>query len=381
MHPVVIIGTGLAGYNVAKEFRKLNTEQDLCLVTADDGSSYSKPMLSNAFAKNKTPQQLVMADATKMAADLAALIVTDSAVMHINVADKVLVLQNGEQINYDKLVLATGALPIAPPLAGNAASEVMFVNNLAEYEQFHTLVATADSIAIIGPGLIGCEFANDLITQGKQVTVIGPDAAPLGRLLPQQAGEFMQNKLTEAGIKWQLQTVVKQIDKVGKQFQLQLENGSTLQADLVLSAIGLLPNTQLAAAAGITVNRGIVVNELLQTSAENIFALGDCAEVNGHVLPFIMPIMHASRALAKTLAGESTSVSYPAMPVLVKTPACATIVSPPARGTSGEWQVEATESGVCAKYIATGNELAGFALLGDATQQKQALTKELPAVM
>lgn len=379
--PLIIIGTGLAGYNLAKEFRKLNTETPLCLITSDDGSSYSKPMLSNAFAKNKTPESLVIASAEKMASDLAAKVLTRTVVRSIDSKNKTVTLDSGESLHYSKLVMATGALPINPPLEGNAAADVYIVNSLEHYAAFYPEVASAETVAIIGPGLIGCEFANDLATQGKRVTVIGPDTAPLGRLLPQQAGEYMLARLNEQGIEFKLQTVVKQIDKQDSQYQLLLDTGETVIADIVLSAIGLIPNTELAKAAGLEVNRGIVVDRNLRTSTEDVYALGDCMEINGLVLPFIMPIMHASRALAKTLTNEVTEISFPAMPVLVKTPACPTIVSPPARGAEGEWHVEASESGVNAKFMSPANELLGFALLGDATSEKQTLTKGLPAIL
>ena len=117
-----------------------------------------------------------------------------------------------------------------------------------------------------------------------------------------------------------------------------------------LSSVGLTPRIQLAQAAGLHVNRGIVVDRLLKTNNEHVYALGDCAEVVGKILPFIMPIAHAARALAATLVGNSTPVCYPAMPVLVKTPACPTVVSPPETDKQGEWRVESDGEGVKALY-------------------------------
>ena len=128
-------------------------------------------------------------------------------------------------------------------------------------------------------------------------------------------------------------------------------------------------------------NRGIVVNRSLQTHNEDIYALGDCAEVEGRILPFVMPIMHAARGLASTLAETPTPIRYPAMPVLVKTPACPAVVSPPAAGAQGEWAVEEDENGVKALYKTAEGKLLGYALLGAATKEKNALAAELPAVM
>jgi len=124
-----------------------------------------------------------------------------------------------------------------------------------------------------------------------------------------------------------------------------------------------------------------VVNATLQTSDEDVYALGDCAEVEGRVLPFVMPIMQAARALAPTLAGKLTQVRYPAMPVVVKTPACPAVVSPPDMGAQGEWQVEEVDDGVRALFRSAEGKLLGFALLGTVTTEKNALAAQLPPVM
>ena len=191
----------------------------------------------------------------------------------------------------------------------------------------------------------------------------------------------MQRKLETTGVVFHLDTITRRVEKTGEKLQLTFANGSTLQTDILLTAVGLAPNTSLAKEAGIKVNRGIVVNRSLQTSYNNIYALGDCAEVDGRVLPFVMPIMHAARALAATLAKKPTPVQYPAMPVLVKTPACPTVVSPPNPGTKGAWQVEETSDSVKALFNDAGNNLLGYALLGTAIKEKNFLTKELPPVM
>jgi len=168
---------------------------------------------------------------------------------------------------------------------------------------------------------------------------------------------------------------------VQNKFVLELSGGKTLEADVVLSAIGLKPETSLADAAGIKTARGIVVDRLLQSSEPDIYALGDCAEVEGQVFMYVMPLMQCARALAKTLAGESTEVNYPAMPTVVKTPACPCAVAPPVAGNEGEWQIEKNEQGVKAIYIDKEGKLLGFALLGEALSEKLALTKLLPALM
>lgn len=161
-----------------------------------------------------------------------------------------------------------------------------------------------------------------------------------------------------------LDTVVVKIDKVNGGYHLHYKDGGVVQADMVLSAVGLKPHTDLATAAKIQVNRGIAVDRYLQTNIQNVYALGDCAEVAGKILPFILPISYAGRALAATIAGNPTLLRYPAMPVMVKTPACPTVISPPASEAEGAWKIEIVENGMKALYQDGFNNLLGFALLG-----------------
>ena len=377
--PVVIIGSGLAGYTVAREFRKLDAETPVVILSQDHGGFYSKPMLSNAFAQKKTAESLLMKDAAKMAAEVKVEVKSNVVVTAIDPNLKQLTV-NGELLQYSKLVLALGADTIKLPLQGDGAKAVLSVNDLDDYRQFRHAIEGKKEIVILGAGLIGCEFANDLVGAGYKVQVI--DLAPqlLGRLLPPESATFIQNKLQDEGVVFHLNTTPQKIERVGQQFSLLLSTGNTIMADVVLSAVGLKPRTTLAAAAGIKTNRGIVVNGLLQTNFADIYALGDCAEVEGRVLPFVMPIMQAARALAPILKGGNIPVHYPAMPVAVKTPACPTVVAPPEPGAQGEWTVEGGVEGVKAVFHHTNGQLLGFALMGSVVSEKSALTQQLPAL-
>jgi len=381
MSGIVIIGTGLAGYTLARELRKLDKDTPLTLVTADDGAFYSKPMLSNAFASNKDPEALISQGAEAMAGQLDARILTRRRVASIDTVARKVHLEAGDTLDYDRLVLALGAEPIRLSYEGDGADAVLSVNSREDYARFRQAIEGVERVAVIGPGLIGCEFANDLHGSGREVDVIGPDTAPLGRLVPEAAGRALQTGLEAVGIRFHLETVVERIDCLDSGYRLHLKNGETVEAGAILSAVGLRPDTRLAKAAGLKVNRGIVVDRTLASSAEAVYALGDCAEVSGMVLPYVMPIMHAARALAKTLAGEPTQVSYPAMPVVVKTPAHPVVVAPPAPGAAGEWKVESVGEGVRAVF-SQGDEVGGFVLTGaEAVKEKQALAKQVPAVL
>lgn len=380
MHPIVIIGSGLAGYNLAKELRKLDKEAPLVILSADGGQFYSKPMLSNALASNKQPEAIPLGSAEQMAAQLNATVRPRTRVSAIE-PDRHAVRISDETITYSRLILALGARQIRLPLEGDAAHAVLSVNDLDDYAAFRAAIDGGKSVALIGAGLIGCEFANDLAASGHKVDVVDIADQPLPRLLPPAGGSLLRDRLAALGVSWHFGTGVKAVDRAGAQLRVSLGNGQEIVADVVLSAVGLKPRTELARAAGLHINRGIVVDRMLATSAPDVYALGDCAEVEGLVLPFVMPIMHAARALAATLAGKPTAVAYPAMPVLVKTPACPTIISPPASGAAGQWHIEQTSDSVKSLFVDSAGRLLGFALNGAATAERAKLAPQLPAVL
>ena len=377
---IVIIGSGLAGYTLIREIRKLDKAIPITLITREPGYFYSKPMLSTALASKKEASQLITTASEGMASQLGIDILAETDVSAIDATVQMLQTSTG-QISYGKLVLALGSDQIRIPLEGNAASEVLTVNDLEDYEKFRQAIVGKKKVAILGAGLIGCEFANDLVLGGFEVDVI--DLAPqvLGRLLPEPAAKALQNKLSEAGVRWHFSTTVKTVNRNGNALEISLANGASISCDVTLSAVGLKPRIDLAKAAGIKTGVGILVNRHLETSSSNVYSLGDCAEVDGLILPYVMPIMQAARALAPTLLGQVTALSYPAMPVMIKTPALPTIVSPPAKDADGQWKTTTVEGGIEARFEATDGKLLGFALMGSATTQRATLTKELPALL
>ncbi|GIK25318.1 MAG: pyridine nucleotide-disulfide oxidoreductase [Betaproteobacteria bacterium] len=376
MSSIVIVGSGLAGWTAVRELRKLDRAVRVTLVTADSGDFYSKPMLSNALAQGKTPDQLVGTSADAMAAQQGVALLRQTRVSGIDRARRLLLTDRGE-VPYSQLVLALGADPIRLPLGGDAADAVLSVNDLSGYARFRAELDGARHVAILGAGLIGCEFANDLAAAGHAVTVLDPAAWPLASLLPEAAGRALIAPLEKLGVDWRLGNAVAKVDRAANGYRLTLGSGETLDADLVLSAVGLRPRIALAQAAGLAVNRGIVTDALLRTSDADVFALGDCAEIEGQTRPYVLPIMHASRALAQTLAGTPTAVAFPPMPVVIKTPACPVAVQPVARDTKGSWDITADDGGVRGLFYDADARLLGFALTQGYTDERAALTKLL----
>lgn len=379
--PIVVIGTGLAGYNLVKELRKVNGDVPVLMITADDGRNYSKPMLSTGFGKGKTADELALADAATMADQLKITIRTNTFVTSID-ADAHTIFIGEEPVKYSKLVLAWGAEVVPPRVEGDAEDSIYSINDLQDYAKFRQAAEGKKNVLIMGAGLIGCEYANDLTEGDFQVSVVAPCDHLLPGLLPAQAADAVQNGLESLGVKFHLGPLVTRVNKNDSgSLDVTLSNGAEEQADIIVSAIGLRPRLDLAVKAGIQVNRGIVTSRSLATSAADVYALGDCAEVDGHSLLYVLPLMASARALAKTLNGDVTEVKYGVMPVGVKTPVVPVTAMPPAADAKGEWNIEAEGNNVRAEYRNNDGQLLGYALTGGKTADKLALNKELSPLM
>ncbi|MGH8466457.1 MAG: NAD(P)/FAD-dependent oxidoreductase [Pseudomonas sp.] len=378
--PVVIVGTGLAGYNLAREFRKLDGDTPLLLITADDGRSYSKPMLSTGFAKNKDADGLSMAEPGAMAEQLKAEVRTHTRISGIDPGHKRLWIGE-EQVAYRDLILAWGAQTVQVPVEGDAEASIFPINDLEDYARFRAAAVGKQRVLILGAGLIGCEFANDMSLGGYQVDLVAPCEQVMPTLLHPAAAGAVQAGLEGLGVRFHLGPVLTRLQRVTEGLEAHLSDGTLIQCDLVVSAVGLRPRTDLAAAAGLQTNRGVVVDRQLRTSHANIYALVDCSEVDGLNLLYVMPLMSCARALAQTLAGKPTAVAYGPMPVTVKTPACPLVVSPPPQGREGKWQVEGQGSDLKVLCHDADGNLLGYALTGTAVMEKLALNRQLPALM
>ncbi len=390
MKPIIIIGAGLAGYTVTREFRKLDKTTPIVMITGDSGGYYSKPMLSNAFAQNKGAQQLVTQSAIQMAEQLDVTLVTSTRVNGIDPVAKTIDTSSGTYA-FEKLVLAVGAQAIQLSLTGDAADKVLSVNHIDDYAAFRERISTPNNaaavrVAILGAGLIGCEFADDLAGAGHAVTLIDPSERPLAALAAPALSAGLKAALIARGVQFYFGTVAETVTRSGDHLRVTLANGTTLETDLVLSAVGLRPDLRLAQTAHLKTARGIVIDTAGQTSAADIYALGDCAEytstVDGttRILPYIAPIMTAGRAIARTLTGERTEIDLKPTPVLIKTPSYPLALIPPAAHilATGTWSEETTETGrtICRFYDAN-NVLEGFGV----SPHDNAIRQELLAAL
>ena len=366
IEPVVIIGSGHAGYQLASALRSQSPDLSITLFTADDGAVYSKPALSNALALGKSCDDLVRESALSWERRLNIRVYAHTRIERIDRLHKRLYTTIGEY-TYGRLVLATGATPIVIPVEGEQ-SALLSVNDLAGYKNFRTRLTDKKHVTILGDGLIGCEFANDLAEHGVNVTVVGLGEWAMERLIPQPLGKALQQALSGIGVEWKLQNSISSVQTFNNRYQLTLQDGQCIETDIVLSAVGLRPSIALAQSAGLITGRGIHTDLNHRTSDPSIYALGDCAEVDGQWAPYINPINQALPSLVNSLLGKPTPATLKATPVIVKTPILPLSILPSA-GT-GEWYIKQHGQELSAEFYDEAGILKGFALLG-ATLQGQ----------
>lgn len=374
--PIIIIGSGLAGYNLAREIRLQNAQVPIMMITQDAGAFYSKPMLSTALSMSKTPEALMSMSAEKMAAQYNMQILTHTHIEKIIPEDNC-VTTSHEAFEYSALVFCTGADTHVPLLEGDATSDILQVNDIYQYQQFREKIANKQNITLLGAGLVGCEFANDLVQAGFKVHIVEPQTTPIAALLPERVGQALKQALEQQGAEWHLGHTAKAVHHHNEKYRITLNDESTFETDFVFSAIGLRPRVALAKHAHLHTHRGIVVDQYLRTHIPNIYAMGDCAEINHWTLPYIAPIMQAAKTLAKTLTGHESTLSLPAMAVVIKTSCYPIVICKPPFAVNAHWEFEEQDDVLRGYLKDTSGKLHGFVLTKEAIKERMGLAQSL----
>ena len=374
-HPVVIVGSGYAGLQLARQFRRHAPATPLVIVCADDGADYPKPQLSHAVSKRQSAADLIRKSAKEVALELKALLLTGQQVNAIDPERQVIQLAERE-LPYRDLVLAVGAEAWVPPVSGDAVDAIITLNSLQHYQQYQEQLVNSQRILIVGSGLIGSELANDFLLAGKQITLCDPTDRLLYSLTPDFVSERLHSVLAQAGCKFAFNTTLAALDRRSDGLLATFSDGTSIVVDSVVCAAGLRPRIALAQVAGLNVNRGIVVDKQLATSASHIYALGDCAEIDGQLLPYLQPITLSAQALAKTLAGEQTLVQWPVMPVNVKTSSYPVQLAGEVRSDDLIWQLDEDDNGLTGQAF-RHDALVGFVTSGQHITRSMALIKQL----
>jgi len=356
-HGIVIVGSGFAARQLVKNIRKHDAQIPVRMIAADSMDEYNKPDLSHVISLNQRADDLTRQRAGEFAEQFNLTLNANSWVSEINTRER-LVKCGDQQWPYDKLVLATGSSALLPPIEGKEL--MLTLNSQQEYLACESSLREAKRVMILGGGLIGTELAMDFCRAGKQVILLDNASSLLASLIPAEVSSRLQQRLNQMGVELLFNQRLESLKQTSQGINAALSNGRTICVDAVVAAIGLRPNVGLAQHAGLAVNRGIEVNRQLQTSDENIYALGDCAEIDGKVLPFLQPIQFSAMTLAKNLLGATDGLALPAMLVKVKTPELPLHLAGETQRSDLTWQITAEPQGLIAKGYDEAQQLRAF---------------------
>ena len=375
---ILIIGSGMAAHILAAEIRKYDNDCSITIITSDLGYYYSKPMLSMAMRQHKDIESLKISSATEVAKKYNLTILEHKEVTSIDHANKKVIASN-ESYTYDKCVMACGSSAIKLRLNDLQEESFFSINSLHEYETFKKNIGSKKKISIIGAGLVGVEFAHDLNSAGYEVSLICYSSYHLATMLPKVVGELLAKSMRDIGIEMCLDEKVKAITNVEDHYEISCHSGLTIHPQLILSAVGIRANISIAQESNILCNQGVLTDQYCMTSVDDVYALGDCAEVKGLNLHYVPPIRKCAAALAKTLTGSPTEVCYEAMPVTVKSSSCPLVICIPRVDLSLDMEVNGSSKNMTIKYFGKNDRtLYGFILTGDCVKDKISLQKQIP---
>lgn len=301
---LVMIGNGMAGVRTLEELLKLAPDlYDITLFGAEPHPNYNRILLSPVLAGEQAFEDIVLNDLNWYAEQRIQLLL-NRKVVAIDRRRRVVTADDGTQAEYDRLVIATGSNPFILPVPGNRLAGVIGYRDIADTQAMIDAAQRHSHAVVIGGGLLGLEAANGLKQRGMDVTVVHLADWLLERQLDRTAGKLLQSALEARGIHFRLNTVTDELmdNGEGRVCAVQFKGGEVVPADLVVMAAGIRPNTELAERAGLPCNRGILVNDTLQTYDPRVYAVGECANHRGIAYGLVAPLFEQARVCANHLA-------------------------------------------------------------------------------
>ncbi|WP_438434489.1 nitrite reductase large subunit NirB [Gorillibacterium sp. sgz500922] len=303
---LLMIGNGMAGVGMMEQLLKLApTVYDITIIGQEPYPNYNRIQLSYVLEGSKSIEEIVT-NPYEWYRENGIALHTGTRVEAVDPAARTVRTDSGLTLGYDKLVFATGSLPFMLPIPGADKEGVVGFRDIADCEKMLAAAATHKKAAVIGGGLLGLEAAKGLSKLGMDVTVVHLVQDLMERQLDSVAAGMLQAELTEQGLNFACGKQTTEIVGDGRVEGLRFSDGTELAADFVVMAVGIKPNTALAKASGIAVNRGIVVDDLLRTSAPDVYAVGECNEHRGVCYGLVAPLFEQGAVLAKHLAGIET---------------------------------------------------------------------------
>jgi NADPH-dependent 2,4-dienoyl-CoA reductase/sulfur reductase-like enzyme/nitrite reductase/ring-hydroxylating ferredoxin subunit len=270
---IVIVGGGGAGFAAAEMLRRQNYQDGIVMLSSDDALPYDRPNLSKDYLAGSAPFDYVPLRQQNFYRENNIETRLGQTVSDIDIRSRAVILAGGGKVPYDRLLLATGAEPVRLPIPGADQPHVRTLRSLADCHAIIEYAKAARRVAVIGASFIGLEVTAALRARGLEVHVVAPEKRPMERILGPQMGDFVRTLHEEHGVVFHLDNTATAID--GK--WVKLKGGGTIEADLVVVGIGVRPRLELAEKAGLKSDRGVVVNQYLETSVSGIYAAGDIA--------------------------------------------------------------------------------------------------------
>jgi 3-phenylpropionate/trans-cinnamate dioxygenase ferredoxin reductase subunit len=277
VHRFVIVGASLAGAKAAEELRKEGFDGELVLIGTEPERPYERPPLTKDYLRGESEREKAYVHPEGFYDDNRIELLTETSVTGLDPASSTVTLQDGRELTYDRLLLATGAEPRRIAVPGADLEGVHYLRTLADCDVLRDRLAAGGHVAVIGAGWIGAEFSASARQRGAEVTVIEPASVPLERVLGTEVGAIYRDVHRDHGVDLRLGTGVEAFEGAGSVERVKVDGGSSVECDCVVVGVGVQPRVALAEGAGIEVDNGIVVDEKLATSAPGVHAAGDVA--------------------------------------------------------------------------------------------------------
>ena len=313
---VVVVGHGMSGVRFLEEMLRMSDQVDLSVIGDESGSAYNRILLSPVLAKELDMQQTYLHPQNWYEQNNIQLI-SGTQVVRVDRKNKSLHTKDGIEYNYDILVLALGSEPVRIPIPGSKLPGLLLFRTYEDVELINKYAKKGGPAVVIGGGLLGLEAANALRAQGLEVTVVHLSRYLMERQLDEKAAILLENQLKERGINVITQGRTKQILGQDDVEGIELEDGRKIPASLVVMTVGVRPRTILAQNAGLATERGIVVNQYMQTSDSSIYAVGECAQYNGICYGLVDPLWPMAEVAARHISGDG-SQTYTPPPISAK---------------------------------------------------------------
>jgi nitrite reductase (NADH) large subunit len=303
---LIVIGNGMAGMRTIDELLKLSPDKyDITVFGAEAYCNYNRIMLSPVLAGDKTIDQIILHD-FQWYQDKNISLHTSKEIIGVDPVHQTVTTDDGSQVNYDKLILATGSNPIILPLKGKDLEGVITFRDIDDVKIMIEAAKTHKKAVVIGGGLLGLEAANGLMVQGMDVTVVQRGSILMNQQLDQAASDLLQSELEQKGLTFLVDCETTEFIGQDRVEKVRFSNGTEVETDLVVMAVGVRPNIALAQQSGIMCERGMLVDDTLKTHSKNIYAVGECVQYRNETFGLVAPLYKQAKVCAAQLANGSS---------------------------------------------------------------------------